>query len=115
MSRVKRRREPLERLRHHKLMTREIREALPPLYATEDAPMSEKLLVAKFFCPYNGWRWYATEFDGNDIFFGYVEGAVREWGYFPLSGLLTATVGGDIPAVERDLHFQPVRFSDLAE
>ena len=115
MSRVKKYREPLQGLRRHKLMTREIREALPSLYATEETPMSEKLLVAKFFCPYNGWRWYATEFDGNDLFFGYVEGFEKEWGCFSLSELSEATIGRGVPAVERDLYFQPVRFADLAE
>jgi hypothetical protein len=94
-------------------MTREIREALPPLSSTDGTPFRDKVLIAKFFCPYNGWRWYATEFDGNDIFFGYVEGSEKEWGYFSLSELLAATVGRGVPAVERDLYFRPIRFADL--
>jgi hypothetical protein len=113
MSQTTNHREPLEGLRRHKLLPKQMRAALPPLDSTDGSSFDNRLLVVKFFCPYNGWRWYAVEFDGSDIFFGYVEGFEKEWGYFSFSELSHATVGGGVPAVERDLYFQSVRFRDL--
>ena len=105
--------EPLEGLRRHKLLPPQIRAALPSLDSTDGFKFDNRLLVVKFFCPYNGWRWYAVEFDGSDIFFGYVEGFKKEWGYFSFHELSHAAVGECVPAVERDLSFEPVRFKDL--
>ena len=113
MSQTKERREPLEGLRRHKLLPKQIRAALPQLNSTDGSGFDDRLLVVKFFCPYNGWRWYAVEFDGSDIFFGYVEGFEKEWGYFSFHELSQTTAGGGVPAVERDLCFEPVRFRDL--
>jgi len=53
-----------------KLLTKELREQLPPLYACENDP--DPLVRAKFFYPDFSWTWYAIEFDGEDIFFGLV-------------------------------------------
>lgn len=113
MSQTKEHREPLEGRRRHKLLTKEIRAALPPLDSTDGFRFDDRLLVVKFFCPYIGWRWYAVEFDGSDIFFGYVEGLEKEWGYFSFCKLSHMVVGGCVPAVERDLFFEPTRFRDL--
>lgn len=113
MSRTTERREPLEGLRRHKLLPKEIRAALPPLNSTDGASFDDRLLVAKFFCPYNGWRWYAVEFDGSDIFFGYVEGFEKEWGYFSFRELSETSIKGGVPAIERDLYFRPTRFRHL--
>ncbi len=92
------------------LLTTELRQKLPPLYATEhdDDPM----IWVKFFTPWTSWTWYATEFDGNDTFFGWVVGHDRELGYFSLSEL----EGLQGPAglrVERDLSFTPCRLSEV--
>jgi len=94
-----------------KLLTNEIRRRLPALYATEH----EKGPVAqvKFFSPWNGWTWYATEFDGEDLFFGLVEGFESEWGYFSLLELGSVRGPGGVPAVERDLYFEPQPVSEL--
>ena len=113
MSRTTERREPLEGLRRHKLLPKEIRAALPPLDSTDGGRFDDRLLVAKFFCPYNGWRWYAVEFDGSDIFFGYVEGFEKEWGYFSFRELSETAIKGGVPAIERDLFFQPTSFRHL--
>ena len=58
------------------------------------------------------WTWYAIEFDGDDIFFGFVDGFAKELGSFRLSELLEnrGTFGLEI---ERDLHFTPKRLSEL--
>ena len=52
------------------LLTKELREQLPPLYASEQ--IDDPMVVCKFFYPDFHWRWYAIEFDGKDTFFGYV-------------------------------------------
>ena len=95
------------------MLTEEIRKALPKLYATEHTPTDEKIAQVKFFSPYNGWRWYAVEFDGEDTFFGLVEGWEVEWGYFSLSELAGATVANGVPAVERDLLWSPTAMKNI--
>lgn len=105
--------EPQEGLRRHKLMTAEIRGKIPQLDTTEDVPTNEKVLAVKFFSPYSDWTWYGVEFDGEDMFFGYVEGFEKEWGYFSLNELAKTQLGGMVPAVERDTSFRPTKFGDL--
>jgi hypothetical protein len=46
------------------------------------------------------------------IFFGYVIGFEKEWGYFSLSELESAR-GPLGPPIERDLHFTPKPFSEI--
>lgn len=95
-----------------KLLTEKLREQLPALYATEATPMSEKLAVAKFLTPDSNWSWYACEFDGNDTFYGYVQGFESEFGYFSLSELQEARGPLGLP-IERDLYFEPTPLVEL--
>ena len=53
---------------------------------------------------------YASEFDGDDLFFGYVIGFEQELRYFRLSELQEAT-GPFGLHVERDINFEPTRLS----
>lgn len=104
----------LDGLRKHKLLTKELERKLPPLYSQEDA--DDPVVVAKFFSPYNGWTWYATEggvspATGRFTFFGFVRGFEGELGYFDLEELEAATVFGGVPAVERDLYWTPMPLS----
>ena len=98
--------------RGHKLLTKELRKLLPPLYFTEKKNV-KPLAVVKFFSPSTGWKWYATEFDGEDTFFGLVVGFETEIGYFSLKELEQVRVFGDVPAVERDLSFQPTPLAEI--
>jgi len=93
--------------RKHLLLTQEIREKLPPLYNSEKHPEKEAIAMVKFFSPYSQWTWYAVEFDGEDTFFGLVDGFEMEYGYFSYSELEAVTVFGGVPAVERDCHWSP--------
>lgn len=93
--------------RKHLLLTQEIREQLPPLYNSEKHPEKEAIAIAKFFSPYSQWTWYAVEFDGEDTFWGLVDGFEMEYGYFSYSELEAVNVLGGVPAVERDLHWSP--------
>ena len=93
--------------RKHLLLTQEIRDTLPPLYDSEKHPEKESIAVVKFFSPYSQWTWYAVEFDGEDTFFGLVDGFEMEYGYFSYSELEVVTVYGGVPAIERDCHWSP--------
>ena len=91
-------------------MTKELREQLPPLYSQENN--RDPTVYAKYFTPYGGWTWYATEFDGHDRFFGLVKGFDDELGYFSLSELAQTNRNG-LPLVERDLYFTPKKLSKV--
>ena len=59
--------------------------------------------------PFSNWTWYITELDRETgQCFGLVEGLERELGYFDLTELAETTVCGGVPAVERDLYWQPI-------
>jgi hypothetical protein len=95
------------------LLTDELRKRLPPLYAQEADP--DPVVHAKFFTPDSNWTWYVTEGSpaGDDYrFFGYVQGLAEEWGYFLLSELTAARGPLGLP-VDRDLNFEPGRFTEV--
>jgi len=92
------------------LLTTALRRQLPPLGSTQDDP--DPKAICKFFTPDAGWTWYASEFDGEDLFFGWVEGNYPEWGYFSLSELERVRGHLGLP-VERDYYFQPCRMSEV--
>lgn len=122
---VKPEREPNQGLRRHKLLTQEIRDALPPLYSQE-GKVFDAVAHVKFFNPYGNAPWYqfyATEFDGEDTFFGYCisnYGAdCDEWCYVSYSEIAEASFQSgltgrpvEIPAIERDTSFSPARVRD---
>ena len=92
-----------------KLLTKELRGKLPPLYSTEKD--KDPTAVVKFFTPDSNWTWYATEFDGEDRFFGLVDGFDKELGYFSLSELASARGPLGLP-IERDRWFSPKPLSE---
>ncbi len=97
------------------LLSDELRAQLPPLYSQEKD--KDPMVYAKFFMPDSNWTWYATEGEqqnGDFIFFGYVIGQEREWGYFSLNELSAAHGPWGLP-VERDLYFDPKRISEIKE
>lgn len=92
------------------LLPPEIRSALPKLYAQEGT--TDPFVHIKFFFPAGNWTWFVTEGEakGDDfLFFGYVVGLEREWGYFTLRQLEEINV--HFLAVERDLYFKQEIFS----
>jgi hypothetical protein len=87
------------------LLDQASREKLPPLYSGEEKGL-EALGQVKFFTPDSNWTWYASEFDGEDLFFGLVVGLETELGYFSLKEL--QEVHGPLGLqIERDLCFEP--------
>jgi len=88
------------------LLTKTLRQQLPPLYATE-ALGDDALVVVKFFTPWTNWTWYATEYDPSDrLFFGLVEGFDVELGHFSLDELEALRGPGGL-RIERDLYWRP--------
>ena len=74
----------------------------------------ETLAQVKFFTPDSSWTWYASEFDGEDTFFGLVSGFEVELGYFSLRKL--QEVKGPLGLqIERDIHFEPQILGKLIE
>jgi hypothetical protein len=94
-----------------KLLTNEIRRKLPPLGSTEEQGM-DAIARVKFFTPDSSWTWYATEFDGKDIFFGLVIGFEKELGTFSLSELESVRGPWGLP-IERDRFFKPTPLAEL--
>ena len=99
-----------------KLLTDKNRQDLPALYANEN--VKDPKAVVKFFTPDANATWYAFEFDGEDMFFGYVDlglGAESaELGYFSLSELEKVRGKLGLP-VERDLHFTPKSLDEIKQ
>jgi hypothetical protein len=93
------------------LLDQASREKLPPLYSGEEKGL-EALAQVKFFTPDSIWTWYASEFDGEDIFFGLVVGFEIELGYFSLKELKEARGLMGFP-IERDIYFEPKILQEL--
>ena len=93
------------------LLTKANRNALPALYST-DGDKNAKAVV-KFFTPDGSYTWFASEFDGEDTFFGLVDGGqCKELGYFSLKELTAARGNMGLP-VERDRWFSSTPLSEL--
>ena len=97
-----------------KLLTKAIRDKLPPLYATESLSDDEKVVQVKFFTPDSSWTWYTIEWDKEDTFFGLVVGFEVEMGYFSLSELQETTGLWGLH-IERDRYFKPCPLNQVPE
>ena len=88
-----------------KMMTKEIEKRIPDLGGTENLGSNASVHV-KFFSPWTGWTWYATEYDPIDQrFFGYVCGDSAEYGYFSLDDLTSVDIMEGVPVVARAKHW----------
>jgi hypothetical protein len=94
------------------LMTKAVRKIMPPLGA-QDQLGGKAVAHVKFFTPDASWTWYATEFDGEDMLFGLVDGHVKELGYFSLSELREVRGALGLP-IERDLYWTPKTLDEIA-
>jgi len=87
---------------------------LPKLYATDFIAPRDKIIFMHFFI--GGCDWYAAEFDGEDLFFGFVilnnDYENAEWGYFSLQELKCIKIKGWCE-IDRDLHWQQRRVSEI--
>jgi hypothetical protein len=110
-----------DKIRGMKLLPKEIREQLPPLYS-QDGKGGKAVVHVKYFTPSSSWTWFATEGEpvldesGKEVdfkFFGLVEGHEKELGYFVLSELEEVRGPMGLP-IERDLHFKPKMLEEIA-
>jgi hypothetical protein len=110
-----------EKVRGMKLLTKEIRQKLPPLYAQESKG-GKAVVYLKLFTPDSSWTWHITEGSpiqddsGKEVdfhFFGLVEGQEKELGYVALSELESVRGPLGLP-IERDLHWQPKTLEEIA-
>jgi len=110
-----------DKIRGMKLLPKEIREQLPPLYS-QDGKGGKAVVHVKYFTPSSSWTWLATEGEpvvdesGKEVdfkFFGLVFGHEREFGYFLLSELEEVRGPMGLP-IERDLHFKPKTLEEIA-
>ncbi len=99
-------------MNRNELLPPGVLEKLPPLGGT--AEEEDVIVQVKFFYPDFGWTWYPIEFDGEDIFYGLVDGFCKELGTFSLLELLENR-GKFGCEIERDLYFRPTRIRDLLD
>lgn len=93
------------------LLPPEVAVLLPALYSQEGAG-EDAVAQVKFFTPWTGWSWYASEYDPADrLFFGIVVGQERELGYFSLDELQAISGPGGL-SIERDLYWKPRPLKD---
>ena len=95
-----------------KLLTQKIIKQLPPLYS-QDGKGGKTIAYVKFFTPDSNWTWYGCEYDGEDMFFGLVDGHEKELGYFSLNELKSVKGSLGLP-IERDLYFKPKTLEEIA-
>ena len=113
-----------------KLLTKQLRRQLPKQQNVER--IGDYIAYARFFMVCGNWTWYACEFDGEDIFDGFVIGPCPEFGPFSLQELESLRytfkwANGNTmqvefvdnknapAAVERDLMFKPAKLRDIPE
>lgn len=93
------------------LMPDKVAKTVPAMKEQEKA--ADPIAYVKFFCPWNNWTWYVTEYDpAEEMCFGLVQGFEEEWGYFHLQELREVTGPGGL-GIERDLYFDPTPISKL--
>lgn len=99
-----------------KLLTADLLGRLKPI-TDPGYDQNDPVVHAKFFSPVAKWTWFVTAgraVEDDYIFFGCVMGDENEWGSFSLSELERVKLPFGLK-VERDLHFTPRRFSELAD
>lgn len=85
-----------------KLLTKAILKSLPKIGSGNGTA------IVKFFNPCGVGTWFASEFDGTDVFFGWaiLFPGCGEYGYFSLSELTSVKLVAGL-GIERDLYFEP--------
>ncbi len=88
---------------------------IPALYSDEEAELKDRIIHAHFFI--GGSDWYVIEFDGEDLFFGFVilnnDYQMAEWGYFSLSELTSLKVA--FMEVDFDVNWKKRPAKEVAE
>ena len=97
-----------------KLLTKELESRFAET-GSQDHKLYQAAVLAKFFCPWNQWTWYATEYDPETrTFFGLVNGYEPELGYFSLDELEEVT-GPMGLKIERDRHWKQKTLAEVKD
>jgi hypothetical protein len=94
--------------------TKERLARIPRLYETESIPLKDKIIHLHFFI--GGCDWYISEFNGDDLFFGYAilnDMQNAEWGYISFSELKAISINGIEIDSELQEHWQPKPVSQI--
>jgi len=88
--------------------TKEQLDKIPRLYETEGISLSDKMIYLHFFI--FGSDWYIAEYDGDDLFFGFVilnqDHINAEWGYISFRELRELNINGI--EIDYDLYWKIV-------
>lgn len=88
---------------------------IPRLYETEHIPLQDKIVHLHFFI--GGSDWYVTEYDGNDLFFGFAilnnDMGNSEWGYVSFAELKSISIHGIEIDCELEPFWQPTPVSSI--
>lgn len=88
---------------------------IPRLYETEHVALRDKMIHLHFFI--GGCDWYITEFDGEDIFWGFAhlgDDQCAEWGYIRFSELRSIKIDGWLEIdCELEEHWTPKRAIEI--
>ena len=99
-----------------KLLTKALQKQIPPLYSTEDVPLGDKMVVAKFFDPCGSYTLYIIELseeEDDTLLWGLTTGLYEdEFGYTSLNEI-SAYKGKLGLGIERDLHWAPTKIKDI--
>jgi len=93
------------------LMTKAIKNKIPALYA-QDGKGDNAIVHLKLFTPDGGWTGYFTEFDGENILFGWSGFQEKELGYSSLSEIRQVRGRCGLP-IERDKWFTPKTLGEV--
>ena len=93
----------------HGSLTKQIASlGVPALYAQENE--KDATVYLRLYLLGSNWQWFVTELeaqDGDTLFFGFVAGFEKEWGYFRLSEMREAG------QLIYDCEFAPMPFSEV--
>ena len=99
-----------------KLLTKAILDRFKKIWNQDDKKTEDVIIVAKFFNPTGAGTWYASEYseeERNFYWFVSIFGDYNdEWGGFSLDDLESFKWKFWL-GIERDLHFEPKKFSEL--
>lgn len=107
-------------LRGHDFYPPEL-DSIPPLYATEETPLPDKIVHTRYFVPGGTGTWFVMELDRSDdvqaLAFGWADLGYGELGYFDLVALESTRVdlvGRPPVVVERDTNWTPRPWSEVS-
>lgn len=97
--------------------TRQTLSKIPRLYKTENTPLEEKLIY--LHCFILGTDWYITEYDGDDLFWGFTilnsDYEMAEWGYISFAELKGIEIGSVGIEVDCEVNWRVRKASEIAK